>query len=100
MPYNDACRTAMITVLMQVRALLAMPDNDFSWSGWQDQAQALNELDGILSTLALGEAPSVLHFKVLFAPTGPLQEVSIDSGWGDRFLELANQFDAAIAECG
>lgn len=36
-----------------------------------------------------------------FIPTGPLQEVSISSGWGDEFCALADRFDAAMAlkEC-
>jgi hypothetical protein len=39
-----------------------------------------------------------LELSVLFAPTGPVQEVSVSSGWGDEFLILANEFDAALAE--
>jgi hypothetical protein len=35
--------------------------------------------------------------EVLFAPTGPIQEVSISSGWGEAFLSLAERFDAAMA---
>jgi hypothetical protein len=33
---------------------------------------------------------------VLFAPTGPIQEVSISSGWGNEFLDLAERFDRAV----
>jgi hypothetical protein len=35
------------------------------------------------------------QFVWLFAPTGPIQEVSLSSGWGDMFLELAKRMDAA-----
>ena len=28
--------------------------------------------------------------------TGPMQEVSLSSGWGDTFIDLANQFDDAM----
>ena len=34
---------------------------------------------------------------VLFLPTGPIQEVSLSSGWGDEFVALADRFDAAAA---
>jgi len=34
--------------------------------------------------------------SVLFAPTGPIQEVSLSSGWGQGFLKLAEDFDAAV----
>jgi ferredoxin len=33
--------------------------------------------------------------SVLFAPTGPIQEVGVSSGWGEAFLELAERFDRA-----
>jgi len=34
--------------------------------------------------------------RLLFAPTGPLQETSMTSGWADEFLALATRFDDAI----
>jgi hypothetical protein len=27
-------------------------------------------------------------------PTGPLQELSLDSGWGAEFVDLADRFDS------
>ena len=30
---------------------------------------------------------------MLFLPTGPIQEVSLSSGWGDAFVALADRFD-------
>ena len=35
--------------------------------------------------------------EVLFAPTGPIQEVSLSSGWGKEFLALSERFDDAMA---
>jgi hypothetical protein len=32
---------------------------------------------------------------ILFLPTGPMQEVSLSSGWGDEFVALADRFDRA-----
>jgi hypothetical protein len=34
----------------------------------------------------------------LFLPTGPLQELAIEHGWGDAFLALADRFDALEIE--
>jgi hypothetical protein len=31
--------------------------------------------------------------SLLFAPTGPLQEIAIDNGWGAEFLLLAAEVD-------
>ena len=80
----------LITVLREARALLALESNDFSWSSWRDQNQAISEIDSIITSLENGSIPEI---KVLFAPTGPIQEVSLRSGWGNEFIELAERFD-------
>jgi hypothetical protein len=87
----------LLFVLEEARELLAAAENDFSWSSWQGRDDALDEIDTLLSVLRSGRLPSVLTLKVLFAPTGPIQEVSLSSGWGDAFIELAERFDDAIA---
>lgn len=85
----------LIAVLEDARTLVARPDNDFSWSSWIDQEDALHELDGILAALRSGGCPNLM-MGILFAPTGPMQEVSLSSGWGQEFLALAERFDAAM----
>ena len=87
----------LISVVEDARALLADPSNDFAWSSWAGREDALEELDDILSALRSGVPPGKLPMEVLFAPTGPIQEVSLSSGWGGKFLELAERFDEAMA---
>jgi hypothetical protein len=87
----------LIGVLREVRDLLAIPDNDFLWSSWRDAGHALQELDNFLRRLSEGVSPDTLGMGILFAPTGPIQEVALSSGWGDTLLELADRFDAAMA---
>jgi hypothetical protein len=86
----------LLAVLLEARRRLAAPDNDFSWSGWETSDDALGEIDEVIGQLQAGQMPAPLPMRVLFAPTGPIQEVSINSGWGDDFLELAAAFDAAL----
>ena len=88
----------LIEILQEARALLALPDNDFSWSGWEDQEHALREFDDLVSQLKTGDLSRLLDLRVLFAPTGPMQVVSLSSGWGDEFLPVAGRFDAALEE--
>jgi hypothetical protein len=80
----------LITILREVRVCLAREGNDFSWSSWRDPDQAIYEIDSIITKLENGSVPDM---RVLFAPTGPIQEVSLSSGWGHEFIELAEQFD-------
>ena len=80
----------LITVLKQARTFLALESNDFSWSPWKDQNHAISEINSIITKLEKGSIPDM---RVLFAPTGPIQEVSLSSGWGNKFMELAERFD-------
>jgi hypothetical protein len=84
----------LLDVMLEVRRLVARPGNDFSWSSFRDQEAALEEIDACIDSLREGNAGGV---AVLFLPTGPLQEVSLSSGWGDEFVALANRYDAAVA---
>jgi hypothetical protein len=86
----------LIAVFERTRAVLAAPGNDFIWSFWEDVDEALVEIDGILAALRAGSLPSDQSMRVLFAPTGPIQEVSLSSGWGDLFIDLADDFDNAL----
>jgi hypothetical protein len=86
----------LVAVLLETRALLANPENNFLWSSWEDSSDALEEIDGLLGQLKAGIIPNAGSLNVLFLPTGDIQEVAISSGWGDEFLELANRFDAAM----
>jgi hypothetical protein len=83
----------LLDVLLEARRLLALPGNDFSWSSFVDQDLALEEIDATIERLREGDT----NTGVLFLPTGPLQEVSLSSGWGDEFVALANRYDAAVA---
>lgn len=84
----------LVGILEEARALIARDGNDFLWSSWIDQDHALAEIDSIIAELKDGSVPEI---GVLFAPTGPIQEVSLSSGWGNEFLELAERFDKEYA---
>lgn len=92
---DAAARHELADALRAARALLARSGNDYSWSSFGQEDDALKEMDGLIAAVEEGELPRRLHLDVLFAPTGPIQEVSLSSGWGDNFLEVAARFDAA-----
>lgn len=93
-----ADRAQLVALLREARALLARPDNDFTWSSWRDTDHAVGEVDGLIAQLEAGDLPRAGAISILFAPTGPMQEVSTSSGWSGAFLELANRVDAALAD--
>ncbi len=87
--------TELRDVLLEARSLIARPDNNFFWSSWRDADAALREIDGLIAELERDQVPSRLTVSVLFAPTGPIQEVSLSSGWAVEFLAVAARFDVA-----
>ena len=42
-------------------------------------------------SIEVGGKKSAEKIQILFAPTGALQDTSIDNGWGDKYLELADR---------
>lgn len=91
----DSAVNDLIEILHNVQTLLALPANDFCWSSWESSKVAIREIDGYIQQIKAGDYSSALDIHVLFAPTGPIQEVSISSGWGYEFLSLAKRFDEA-----
>ena len=85
----------LLDIFQRARDLVARPENDFAWSSWRDAEHALEEIDGIISRLRNGDIPDQFAMSILFAPTGPMQELSLSSGWGNRFLQLASELDEA-----
>lgn len=83
----------LLDIFQRIRDLVARPENDFSWSSWRDMEDALAEIDGIIARLQAGDVPLRFDMAILFAPKGPMQELALSSGWGNRFLGLASEFD-------
>ncbi len=86
----------LIQVLEKAKKLLSLEGNDYSWSSWENEAQALLELNKLQTRIMANMSWDEGDFEVLFAPTGPIQEVSLSSGWGPEFLKLADEADQAI----
>ena len=93
----EHARRELLDVLRRIRELLAHPDADFLWSSWEDAEAALAEVDPLIHALESGGRPARFSIDILFAPTGPLQETAMSSGWGDEFLSLASRCDGALA---
>lgn len=90
----------LLDIFRRARALIERPDNDFGWSSWDGVEAARAEIDALIARLEHGELPAGRGMEVIFAPTGPMQELSLSSGWGQAFCDLADEFDAAVAAAG
>ncbi|WP_081463490.1 hypothetical protein [Hylemonella gracilis] len=84
---------ALIQVLESALELVLLPDNDFAWSSWANAAEAQAEIRVLIELALSGVVPERGTVAVLFAPTRPLQEISLSSGWAESFLKVAERFD-------
>jgi len=90
----------LISVLRETVELLALPDNDFAWSSWENAEAATAEIESFIRKIESGDSRCGFDLSVLYAPTGPIQEVSLSSGWSLRFLDVAGRFDKAVEVMG
>ncbi|MDH0897326.1 MULTISPECIES: hypothetical protein [unclassified Pseudomonas] len=94
---RDNPRESLVHILESVLELLSLPDNDFLWSSWNDEHEAKQEIVELIATLGNGALPERAMVSWLFVPTGPLQEVSLGSGWGDVFISVSAKYDEVEA---
>src|SRR5262245_12622952 len=66
------------------------------WAQYEPD-EIVRELQAALDALAAGADVDVPRLRLLFAPTGAIQEISLDNGWGDEFLVLSGVVDAFLA---
>jgi hypothetical protein len=67
------------------------------WSSWRDTTHALQEIDEIAAALTTGAPLPAHQIGVVFAPTGPMHELAVSSGWSAAFGQIAAEVDAALA---
>jgi hypothetical protein len=86
---NDR-KQLLTSLLLQVRDQVDSPTTDISWSKYNSLEELLQFLDSLIKKVKESEDDSIIEdLKLLFAPTGSLQEISISSGWKKEFLELS-----------
>jgi len=90
----------LIDILNTVIHIIKSSETDVAWSSYKTVEEAVIDLTDHIDRLAQNDLSRRWDLTVLFAPTGPLQEISLHSGWEKQFLELAAQFDAAMRNIG
>jgi len=91
---ND--ETVMIEILETVKELILEPITDISWSIFDSKDDLIIEIDAHIQKLKLRDFSKVKELILLFAPTSDFQEISLSSGWGNRYLKISERFDVAI----
>ena len=85
----------LTTVLLEVRALLQTSlESDWAALTPDEVIAILDREIAVLETT--GRLDNLIELKSLFAPAAEIQEISMASGWSERYIELSSKFDAAI----
>jgi hypothetical protein len=82
---------SLLNVLARCREL-SQASQDAVWSS-TGVAEIGAILDRGIKLLESGAELNRDELKLLFAPTGALQETAIDNGWSDEYLLLSAEFD-------
>jgi hypothetical protein len=85
---------SLIDLLKRCRDLTSVShDSPWSHAGISEIVAALDR--GIVA-ISAGKIPDGKELILLFAPTGALQETSMENGWAMEFLLLSETFDGLI----
>jgi len=82
--------------LQRLKYLLSQPSTDVSYSKYISPKEVIDELDLIEKKVLKFDDVAVNKLLFLIAPTGDLQEISISSGWGYEFLDIAEAIERAL----
>ena len=67
-------------------------------SGWSNMPieVIIRKLEAEITRLRSAKLVDIILLDRLFAPTGIIQETSIDNGWGTKFLRISEVVDEFI----
>lgn len=86
----------LYSVLATIKSLLESNTPEESFFGHNAKDSIIN-IDGAINSFY--DCENKINLKDLvyeFAPTGPLQELSMANGWGEIYIKLADAFDKTI----
>lgn len=80
----------------KLKKLLQDKNTDVSWSNYENVNAVLKDLDYLQKGITRKNIDSCREMLLLLALTGSLQEISISSGWGYEFLEIATSLEREL----
>lgn len=86
----------ILNILDEIRNITNNPKANMIWTPYNNSAEFIRDYDTLIEDFKRGTQGSLDKLQLLFAPTGILQDISIDNGWGEKFIELSDRFDELI----
>lgn len=69
------------------------PETELICSYFESVDELFKELDVLSEGIKNGELKSLITLSIHFAPTSSFQELSIQNGWSEEYLKIAERFD-------
>ena len=85
--------TNLIKLLEQVVTIIQSTESVFLWTKDLTEEEIIRELTTHIQRLHANDITNIEELKILFAPTGILQDLALDSGWGKTFLVISSKAD-------
>ena len=83
-------------LLNRLRELISLPSADVCYSTYATPDEAIEDLYQLEKGIIEKNFVAVRKLLFLLLPTGDLQEISIDSGFGNEFLKIAEGLENAL----
>jgi len=97
---SDEYANAFKEQLDRLICLLSQPSADICWTRYETADEVIEELQTIESQILQNDNAAIKRLLHLLAPTGALQEISISSGWGYEFLDIAASLESILQNLG
>ena len=89
-PVADSIQKVVNDLLAQLRAT----PQDTAWSSYPNGDALVADVERLSALIEQGDPDAERTLRLLFAPTGALQETALSSGWSDNYMRLADRLDA------
>jgi len=88
----------IIKILYEIRSIVDSNQTDVGWSKYNSVQKVLSEIDTHINKLKNNDLSNLYELEILFGPTGSFQEISISSGWEDKYINISSRFNKAIGK--
>lgn len=87
----------LLDIFYEIKEYIHSPNTDLIWTKYESIDEVIGEIDSLVDDFKRGTVGTIDRVELLFAPTGVFQEISIRSGWSDKFLEISDRIDELIS---
>ncbi len=90
--YEEHLAFDVIEILNNIKVRVD-PDTDIVWTRFDSVEELIVLINSYIVRVTSGDTDVYKELKSEFLPTASFQDLSISNGWGEEFLDMAEQYD-------